>query len=222
MTIYTSNANGNKLKEVGRLGMGMLLVANPSKISETYRHYTTALDNGAFQYWKRGLPFIEEPFLESIRKVAEKGLSLEFIVVPDIVAGGKESLAFSTEWILGNLRTAPRLALAVQDGMEPSDVKNAGILRKLTHIFVGGTPEWKWAVASEWVDFAHDEGKKCHIGRCGTLDKLQRANRIGADSVDSNMFVRYDNWHIVDEFLNPGQMELPMDEARKERDAIPE
>ena len=60
--------------------------------------------------------------------------------------------------------------------------------------------EWKWKTAAQWVKLAHEKGMKCHIGRCGTLDKLIYADEIGADSVDSTSFVRNESWVIIDEY----------------------
>ena len=206
--IYTGNADGESLDKVESLGMGIMIASSPTwEPRKSYRRVPCALDNGAFQCWRRGFPFQADVFLRSVAKCYEVGLSLEFIVCPDIVAGGLASLDFSREWAHGELRTAQRLALVVQDGMETRDVK-PDLLRRFTHLFVGGTPEWKWRTAAEWVNHAHAYGLKCHIGRCGTLPLLRAAQRAGADSVDSTNFVRNQSWAVVEEFRGGGQMEI--------------
>ena len=65
---------------------------------------------------------------------------------------------------------------------------------------VGGSVEWKWDTAKEWVDFAHDKEMKCHIGQVGQLHYLIRAYEYGADSVDSSSIVRNKSWGIIDKF----------------------
>jgi len=152
-----------------------------------------ALDNGAWGCWKRGLPFDEGAFLKAIEGAHRWGLSVDFIVAPDIVAGGRASLGFSVGWAYGQLLTAPRLALAVQDGMLPQDLTPYH-LERFTHIFVGGTMAWKLATAQMWVEFAHDVGKQAHIGGVGTRDRIRWAREIGADSVDSTTLSRNQNW----------------------------
>jgi len=169
------------------------------------------MDNGAFRAWQRGYPFQRWAFDQQMRETFSSGIDLEWFVCPDIVAGGKRSLAFSIEWLRCELRTAPSVALAVQDGMSIQDIKDACIMSRfpnVSHIFVGGTEDWKWETAGDWVEFAHANGRKCHIGRCGTLDHLRAAERVGADSVDSTSWARNDSWHIVEEFLGKTQTEL--------------
>jgi hypothetical protein len=181
-----------------------------SEASKAWHGFPCALDNGAFESWRRGFPWSEQRFMAMLEKAWSAGLSLDFVVCPDIVAGGKESLEFSLEW-RKRLRPA-RLALAVQDGM-PFSVVNHLIARWFTHIFVGGSTEWKWDTAAEWVRIAHERDMKCHIGRCGTLDRLRYAKQIGADSVDSTSFVRNESWHIIDELDDCRQLSI-FEEAR--------
>ena len=107
---------------------------------------------------------------------------------------------FSLEWADSEyLSGMDNLYLAVQDGIRTSDI-TPEIISKFSGIFVGGTIEWKWRMAERWVDFAHSRIMKCHIGRCGSIDKLITADRIGADSVDSSSFARNDSWHIIDQY----------------------
>lgn len=92
------------------------------------------------------------------------------------------------------------LALAVQDGMTPETVLRWNLWNFST-VFVGGTTAWKWATVDTWRRFATDQGKRLHVGRCGTLERLRRASDAGADSVDSASWVRNMSWHIVRQFL---------------------
>ena len=214
MKIYTSNAHGGHLAEVKRLGLGIMLASSPHwQPDKSHKDVSCALDNGAFQCWRKGYPFsVQAPiFRECLQRAFLVGIRLDFVVCPDIVAGGLASLEFSMGWARGELRGAPRLALAVQDGMRPQDLVNADAISYFSHIFVGGTPKWKWATAEQWVHWAHDHGMQCHIGQCGRLHFLRRAAAIGADSVDSASIVRNNSWHIVEEFLNPTQLELSTD-----------
>lgn len=207
--IYTAHSGGKRADKIRERGMGMMLHSTPGKMpARDAADFKCALDNGALGCWKRGFPFQREVFLESIKRAHASAINLDFIVCPDIVAGGIRSLDFSMQWARGDLLSAPRLALVVQDGMRVGDVSPGYHLKPFTHIFIGGTPSWKWETAQGWIDHAHANGKLCHIGQVGTLDRLRAAQRMGADSVDSTSFARNETWEIIDQFYNRNQTEF--------------
>ena len=201
MKIYTGQTSGDQLKKIISLGMGIMISSSPSslpskEIAKTY----CALDNGAFTCYRKGYPFMKEVFLKTIQDAYKKNIPLDFIVTPDIIAKGMESYLYSFHWAtIEPLKTAPNLALVVQDGITPGSL---GSVRRWSHIFVGGTVEWKWKTAKEWIDFAHSEGKKVHIGQCGKLEYLLMAYELGADSVDSTSWTVNDSFHIVEKFYD--------------------
>lgn len=195
MKIYTGTPSGcvEKLDNIKRLKLGICVSATaPQKSDGSVPHF---LDNGAYEAWRRGMPWLESRYLAFLDKCWGAGLAPDFVVAPDIVAGGMDSLEFSMRWAK-RLRPA-RMAFAVQDGMEFSVIHE---LHGFELIFVGGTVEWKWATAKEWCKRAHDKRMKCHIGKVGTLENLKIAYQYGADSVDSTSWVRNDSWHIVQAF----------------------
>jgi hypothetical protein len=101
-------------------------------------------------------------------------------VVPDVVAGGMESLEFSLRW----MERLPKWPwyLAVQDGMKPVDV--ARHLNGFAGIFLGGTDAFK-GTAPAWRGLATENGIRFHYGRAGTPAKIEHAKEVGADSLDS-------------------------------------
>lgn len=155
-----------------------------------------AFDNGAFSAFLRGEPFDVERFARAIFR-AQRLHAPDFAVLPDIVAGGLRSLAFSRSWI-DHLPAWPWY-LAVQDGMDPIHLRRTRT--RVDGIFVGGTMEWKLATGERWVQYAHRHGLKCHIGRVGTLENIQWALRIGADSIDSTSWARHDTHHLLETAL---------------------
>ena len=207
MQIYTGTAAGKNLDKIKEKGLGIMISPSPSfSPRKEWTDIPCALDNGAFQSYKRGFPFMADLFRATIDKCYNVGVSLDFIVCPDIVAGGKKSLDFSMDWAMGELRTVPRLALAVQDGMQTLDV--VPYLDYFSHIFIGGSPDWKWATASTWIYFAHSRKKKVHVGQCGTVNKGKRALELDADSIDSTNFVRNQSWEDVDDIFDGKQADL--------------
>lgn len=206
LTIYAGNPDGAAVDEAKSLGMGVMVASSDKpRTSKAWRSMPCALDNGAFRCWQRGYPFQPRAFRAQLESCYRNGIDLDFIVCPDIVAGGIRSLAYSLSWIQGDLATAPRLALAVQDGMSASDLAPVWEHENVSHLFVGGTIDWKWRTAESWVLLAHQNGRRCHIGRCGTLEGLRRAAEIGADSVDSTSFARNGSFDIVREFQQTKQ-----------------
>jgi hypothetical protein len=147
------------------------------------------LDCGAFADFKAGRSFNGVRWSRDLRYVAyrvEAGelQAPDFVVVPDIVGGGAASLARSVaelEWMPPEL---PVRYLVVQEGMSVADV--ASVLPRFGGLFVGGAEmSWKLSTAPDWIALAHAHGRKCHIGRIGTLARLELAQKLGADSVDS-------------------------------------
>ena len=193
MKIYTGNPWGHKddIPMYHKYNLGVM-VSDPD-IRSTIKGLSVAIDNGAYMCHKRGYPWIEQRFWRILEKAYDQGFDPDFIVAPDIV-GSKHSLFKSYRF--AQAHPCDRWALAVQDGMQPKDI-GLEILYYFSHIFVGGTVEWKWQTAHEWVEFAHANGKRCHIGRCGKLDKLIHAKEIGADSVDSTSIRQDKKWHYA-------------------------
>ncbi|WP_288804637.1 hypothetical protein [uncultured Novosphingobium sp.] len=156
-----------------------------------------ALDNGAwtaFAEWRDGKRATPQPCIASfVRAVERLGHDAEFIVVPDIVMGGAASLAMSRSW-LRKLRRNPcakraKLLIAVQNGMEPSDIE-----RFLCHrvgIFVGGDTDWKLATMAMWSKLAHAHGAICHVGRVNSARRIACCEAAGIDSFDGSSASRF-------------------------------
>ena len=202
MQIYTSKPKRvEDAKKYPEYGVGVMLNVGEGlgmHVEGLVGKVPMALDNGAFS--ERG--FDEYLFVKRLSECRQKRIPLDFIVCPDIVAGGTKSLAFSRYWQT-RLSVYDNLYLAVQDGM-PYTIDLEGY----AGIFVGGSVRWKWQTAPTWVYVADHAGVRCHIGQVGTADRLKYADDIGADSVDSTSFERNSSWHHIEEYLNPTQDRL--------------
>lgn len=214
MKIYVGQAGSKRiLKEVSDRQLGRMHTAYDWKNPRI--GFPWALDNGAYSYWTRGLPFDGPRFERCLRKVRPE-LRPDFGIIPDIVAGGLHSLLFSLAWL-------PRLPhgwpwyFAVQDGMKTQDLEP--YITLFGGLFVGGTLEWKLDTAKEWVAYAHKNGLPCHIGRVGTTERYLWADEIGADSVDSvtpviargSKIGRDDKLHYIDSYR--AQTKLPREQV---------
>lgn len=179
-------------------------------------------DNGAFFCWKHGLPFDAHRFVSCLKKIddLEPAQRPEWCVVPDLVAGGMDSLDVSIAW--RNLLPDAfadggwwRWYLAVQDGMTEDAVAEALEADIYDGIFVGGSTSWKLQRAARWVEFAHDRRLPCHIGRVNGRRRLQWAINIQADSIDGTGWTRAPHWLPYIEDLPKPEPMLPFGEVTR-------
>lgn len=186
--VYTGQTRSRRaIALCNRLGLGEC--TNRGELPPRRTDNGWFLDCGAFVDWRAGRAFDGVRWERDLRYVAyriEAGKlqAPDFIVMPDLVAGGSASLARSVEelqWVPPEL---PVRYLVVQEGMTLAEV--AAVLPRFGGVFIGGASmEWKLGTAPDWIALAHAHGLRCHIGRIGTLARLELARQLGADSVDS-------------------------------------
>jgi len=118
MVSYASRTGTRRNLKAMRAADWRLLVSAKGVLRTEGMRY--ALDNGAWTAFQQGEAFDERAFGRAVDLLGE---GADWIVLPDIVAGGMASLEFSLRW-LDRLKGIPtRLLLAVQNGMEPDDVR---------------------------------------------------------------------------------------------------
>lgn len=175
---YASNTGTRRnLDALRSAGWSILLTPDNPIAREGLSH---GIDNGAWKAFMRSQPFDEAAFLPLVDR---HGKDADFVVVPDIVAGGMKSLDFSLSWL-------PRLAhvnkplLPVQDGMDVATV--AAVLKESPQlgIFLGGSTEWKLATMYEWGTLATEMDRHYHVGRVNTARRIRLCEEAGADSFD--------------------------------------
>lgn len=144
------------------------------------------LDNGAWSDFTAGTAFDDDAFEALVDKM---GAGADFIVLPDIVAGGRASLEMSLRW-MNRCRSACDLVLiAVQDGMTPADLRP--FLGEHVGIFLGGSTEWKLATMRQWGELSIDVGCWYHVARVNTGRRFRMAHAAGADSIDGSSASRF-------------------------------
>jgi hypothetical protein len=105
-------------------------------------------DNGAWADFQAGRTFDEDAYDRFLDWLAGQPVIPQWLVLPDIVAGGMESLALSVRYLNRCLSVAPLVLIAVQDGMEFDDL--APLVGPQVGIFLGGSTEWKLARMADW------------------------------------------------------------------------
>jgi hypothetical protein len=169
------------LEALRRAGWRLLVSATGPWRTEGFSY---AIDNGAWTAFQNKTMFDEGLFTGIVDKL---GSGSDWIVVPDIVAGGIASLEFSLKWI-GRLRGVSKLLIAVQDGMTPEDVEPH--LADDIGIFIGGGNTFK-EDAIRWGDLAQRRGAYLHMGRVNTQRRIKIAEIAGCDSFDGTSASRY-------------------------------
>jgi len=152
-----------------------------------------AIDNGAWSAYQRGLPFDEKAFMRTLKWSAKQDIKPDWIVVPDIVAGGIKSLEYSLGWI-DRVSSYGPLLLAVQDGMTPEHIER--YIGSELGIFLGGTTQWKLSTMMEWGELCHSKAKDgnrpwYHCGRVNTVRRISLCASSGADSFDGTSVARF-------------------------------
>jgi hypothetical protein len=184
MIAYASRTGTRRnLDALREAGWRLLVSATGVQRTEGFRY---ALDNGAWTAHQQGSPFDVAAF---VRAVDALGAGADFVVAPDIVAGGHESLRMSLAWLPRLLDQAPRVLLAVQDGMTPGDVSPH--IGGRVGVAVGGSTEWKEATARAWGALAREHGAWCHVLRVNTVRRIRLCQDAGASSFDGSSVSRF-------------------------------
>lgn len=174
---YASRTGTRKnLAELRRHGWRLLVSARGVLRCEGFPY---ALDNGAWTSFQNGEPFDVKAFE---RAVSLMGDAADWIVAPDIVCGGLESLRFSLDWLP---RIPGRVLLAVQDGIEPEDVEP--YLSERVGIAIGGSTAWKEKQLAErrW------RASWLHVLRVNTARRIRLCHWAGATSFDGSGASRF-------------------------------
>lgn len=145
-------------------------------------------DNGAWHDFQAGVAFDEDAFDEFLDWVATQPPP-DWIVLPDIVAGGLASLALSTRYINRCLALTPLVLIAVQDGMERHHLEP--LVGRNVGVFLGGSTEWKIARMQDWGEFCAAHGIWYHVARVNTRRRVYQAIAAGAKSFDGSSCSRY-------------------------------
>jgi hypothetical protein len=148
-------------------------------------------DNGAFADWQAGRPFDVVRFSRDLVAIRNGGRGRhtfarpDFVTLPDRVADWPATRELGELWAEDVRACGAPAYLVVQDGAGLEDVRARAPRLGVAGLFVGGALDWKLRTAPAWVELAHANGWRCHVGRVGTPGRVAWAREIGADSIDS-------------------------------------
>lgn len=177
---------------------GIRVLLGPDQLEVGLRGYPQArfaLDNGAWGAFTKGGAFDDGKFWRVLERWGERRRCAptscrepDWIVVPDIVAGGRASLDLSLRWLPYVRQYGPPL-LAVQDGIEPEDVEE--YVGPRCGIFLGGSTEWKWANLGKWAALARTYRCHLHVGRVNSERGIRVCRSRGVTSADGTSASRF-------------------------------
>lgn len=179
MIAYTS-LTGNKRRLPLLRAAGWRLFVSATNLTTPYEGFNYAIDNGAWTAYTKSIPWNERKFVRAITKIGD---GADFIVVPDIVRGGLESLEFSKSW-LPRLERFQLVLLPLQDGMEEEHVIE--LVGPRVGLFLGGGDEYKLGTMARWGTFARKVGCYYHVGRVNSQRRIHLCEQAGAHSFDGS------------------------------------
>jgi len=153
-----------------------------------------ALDNGAFSCWDpKSNTFNTEKWAKNeqawrellfwAQVVPQKAL---WAIVPDVPGNSAATLERWPIYAPEVVASRIPLAIAVQDGMTPADVRALKPAPEV--ICIGGSTEWKWATVEMWAK----EFPRVHLLRCNAPAKLPYLQDLGVESTDGTGWNRGD------------------------------
>lgn len=176
---YTS-LTGNKRRLPKLRAAGWRLFVSATNLRKPSDGFLYAIDNGAWTSYRKGTPWREDLF---VRAIDQLGDGAEFIVTPDIVAGGLESLELTKAW-LPRLECFPLVLLPLQNGMEPDHVRE--LVGSRVGIFLGGDDEYKLSTMALWGTFSREVGCYYYVGRVNSQKRIHLCAQAGAHSFDGS------------------------------------
>ncbi len=182
---YASNTGTKRNVQALRdAGWRILLTPDNPRPPERLRF---GIDNGAWKY--RDNPSANT-FSEFYELVDRYGCAADFVVLPDIVGGGMDSLRLSVSW-LSRLRNIKQLLLPLQDGQTPEAV--GAVLREHRNVglFLGGTTEYKLRELYGWGMVANSWKRWYHVGRVNSARRIRLCAEAGATSFDGTSATMY-------------------------------
>lgn len=199
MIILVANNTGavaRKLSKSGKLGNLFSPKSQRKPISKIW-----ALDNGRFISYKNSTTWDLNSYIKLLEWACIQDTAPQWVLVPDVVANKEETLKEWDKYLPLIMKYNFTPAIAVQDGMLPSDIPNEAKV-----IFVGGSTKWKWSTLELWCT----NFKRVHVGRVNGIKQLTACLLNGVESVDGTGWFRGCKYQLktITDFCSDHQMNL--------------
>lgn len=210
MIMPANNTSGLVHYLAGRApgSIGHLYTPNRTERPKSWLPY--CLDNGAFAAKINGREFDWDAWHVALDRYTAHPQAPIWLVVPDVVFDGTATLEQWNQLAERYRKLRVPLALAVQDGITPDDVRGLAVQPDV--IFIGGSTDWKWDSLASWCG----EFSRVHVARVNGRKGLDAAYLAGAESCDGSGWFRGDVRQLLDmcEFIADTHG-LPKNELRE-------
>jgi hypothetical protein len=147
-----------------------------------------ALDNGAYSYHKRELPFPTDIFNKCLDKYGEKA---DWIVLPDVIEDWERTQEFSSLWY-DKMKDINKCLIVAQNGAENNDWKELDDwIAKGVGVFVGGDDDFKSLHTQTIINKCIQNDVICHIGRVNSSKRALWCDSMNAYSFDGSGMARF-------------------------------
>jgi hypothetical protein len=181
-----ATGTGTKRNLAGMRANNWGLLLTPDRPEFLKGFSAIAIDNGAWGAYQRKEEWTPDRFCQLVEQYGRKA---SWVVAPDIVCGGVDSLARSLQWVPWLLDRCQRVLIAVQNGMTDADLRPH--VGPRIGLFVGGDSEWKEGSLPVWGRLARESGCYLHVGRVNSARRIRLCAMSGADSVDGTSGTRF-------------------------------
>ena len=161
---------------------------------------------------QQGTPWDADGFLAAVEKF---GPDADFIVAPDIVEGGQDSLWLSLRYLVPIRRLAgpkPWILIPAQNGLgvrEFHSYIHGGRIVK-TGVFIGGSTEYKLAAIRLFGPWCKARDVWCHAGRVNSQRRIRLCANAGITSFDGSGPSRFaKHLDVLERELRQGCLFLP-------------
>jgi hypothetical protein len=115
-----------------------------------------------------------------------------FATAPDVLGSHAQTVKHSLPMLRRIRALRHQAAFVAQDGWRESDTP----WDEFDVLFVGGSTEFKFRGGRDAVRAAKRHGKRAHMGRVNSLERLRAAAGIGCDTADGTFlkFAPTENW----------------------------
>lgn len=194
MIVMPSNSSGwfwhSLARETGRLGH----LYSPRAQRGPWPWFPYACDNGAFSCWNSASNTFdhkkwaanEQAWRELLVWCQCAPIKPLWAIVPDVPGDRDATLDRWAVYAPEVVESRIPLAIAVQDGMTPEDVRQLKVQPEV--ICIGGSTEWKWQTVEVWAKAF----ERVHLLRCNMPTKLDYLEALGIESCDGTGWNRGD------------------------------
>jgi hypothetical protein len=195
---YYATYTTTRVNLVALAAAGIRVLVGPDQLRVGLQGYPAtryAIDNGAWGAFKAARAFDAAAFWRVLERWGERRACAptscrepDWIVCPDIVAGGLTSLGLSLQW-LPYVRQYGHPLIAVQDGMRPEHVEDH--VGPGVGIFLGGSTAWKWSTLPTWATMARTYRAHLPVGRVNSERGIAVCRGHGVTSADGTAASRF-------------------------------